>query len=289
MTTTSPLPLPRGRRHRRKVILSLKGGWGSIALAIFFFASAMSLATGALAASGKRAAPPGAFRGAPPEYTRFSPAELRRGFMALAFGSDLRIGARPRGIRRFDHPIHARVFAGGSTDRAEAMRRIIEEYADKVPSLQLRVITAPPIDIEVRLIDERDFKSALRTAFGAEVAVTFIRRTDPQCMTSVKSSTEGDILRSVSFIIVDKGQEVFLDCAYHELLHAFGLSNHDQRNPWTSLNQHRMVGYLTVYDRALLTMLYNPRIKPGMTPAQAQAALPDVIAGLKLSAPSHGR
>ena len=45
-------------------------------------------------------------------------------------------------------------------------------------------------------------------------------------MTSVKSTADGKIVHSVSFIIVDKGEDVFLDCAYHELLHAFGLSNH---------------------------------------------------------------
>jgi hypothetical protein len=238
----------------------------------------------ALAASGKRPAPPGSFPGAPPEYTRFSSAELMRGFMALAFGSDLRIGARPRGIRRFDHPIHAEVIAGGSVDRSAAMTRIIEEYARKVPNLQLSVVDAPPADIEVRLIDEKDFKSALTAAFGVKVAREFIARTDPQCMTSVKSSTDGTILRSVSFVIVDRGNDVFLDCAYHELLHAFGLSNHDQHNPWTTLNQHRMVGYMSVYDRDLLTLLYDPRVTPGMTPRQARAELPKVIADLHLAA-----
>ena len=87
----------------------------------------------------------------------------------------------------------------------------------------------------------------------------------------------GAIARSVSFIIVDKGDRVFFDCAYHELLHAFGLPNHDQRNPWTTLNQRRMVGYLSVYDHALLTLLYDPRIRPGMTPGEVRrpAAAPD--------------
>ena len=75
----------------------------------------------------------------------------------------------------------------------------------------------------------------------------------------------------------DKGDDVFLDCAYHEPLHAFGLSNHDQRNPWTTLNQKRMVGYLTVYDRTLLTLLYDPRVRPGMTPGQVRRLLPQVI------------
>jgi hypothetical protein len=103
-------------------------------------------------------------------------------------------------------------------------------------------------------------------------------------MTSVKSSADGAILRAVSFIIVDKGGDVFLDCAYHELLHAFGLSNHDQRNPWTTLNQRRMVGYLTVYDRALLTLLYDPQIQPGMTARQTRGRLPGLIQELGLAA-----
>ena len=96
-----------------------------------------------LAASSKEPPPPGAFAGAPQQFTRFSPAELQRGFMALAFGSDLRVGARPRGIRRFDHPIVARVVASGSLDRSAAMARIIEEYAAKVPNLHLTLAAGP--------------------------------------------------------------------------------------------------------------------------------------------------
>jgi len=249
---------------------------------------ALALAAGSiapsLAASGKQPPPPGAFHGAPPQYTRFSARELERGFLALAFGSDLRIGAKPRGVRRFDHPIRAAVIARGSVDRTLAMQRVIEEYERKVPDLHLSLAyDSTNADIDVRLIDEKDFRAALRDAFGARITETFIRRTDPQCMTSVKSDSDGAIVHSVSFIIVDQGNDVFLDCAYHELLHAFGLSNHDQHNPWTTLNQNRMVGYLTVYDRALLTLLYDPRIRPGMTRRQVRHALPRLIRDLGLA------
>jgi hypothetical protein len=244
-----------------------------------------------IAASGKEPPPPSSFAGAPPQYTRFSSAELLRGFLALAFGSDLRIGAVPRGIRRFDHPIRAAVIPGGSVDRAVAMARILDEYAHKVPNLHLSVASdaSSPPDIEVRLIDEKDFKSALEAAFGAKVTRTFVARTNPQCMTSVKSDADGTIIRAVSFIIVDKGDDVFLDCGYHELLHAFGLSNHDQQNPWTTLNQRRMVGYLSVYDRALITLLYDPRLEPGMTARKTRAILPGVIKDLGLAAPAQGK
>lgn len=243
------------------------------------------MAMAALAASDKEAAPPGSFEGAPPQYTRFTAAELSRGFLALAFGSDLRIGARPLGIRRFDHPISVQVTGTGSIDRISAMIRVIEDYARAVPDLHLSVAPpGAPADIEVRLIDEKDFKSALQVAFGAKVARAFVAQTDPQCMTSVKSTADGEIVHSVSFIIVDKGDDVFRDCAYHELLHAFGLSNHDQRNPWTTLNQKRMVGYLTAYDRSLLELLYERHITPGMKREQARAVLPRAIADLGLAA-----
>jgi hypothetical protein len=238
----------------------------------------------AFAASGKQPAPANAVAGAPPQYTRFSAAELQRGFLALAFGSDLRIGIAPRGVRRFDHPIRVTVVDSGSVDRSAAMARVVEDYARSVANLRLTMVSGPaPADVEIRLIDEKDFKSALQAAFGAQITKTFVSRTDPQCMTSVKSSAEGAIIHAVSFIIVDKGDRVFLDCAYHELLHAFGLSNHDQRNPWTTLNQKRIVGYLTAYDRALLTLLYDPRLTPGMTVRRARAVLPGVIQGLGLA------
>ena len=250
----------------------------SIRRAIFILCL-VALPGAAFAASGKQQPPLGSVKGAPPQFTRFSTAELSRGFMALAFGSDLRIGARPRGVRRFDHPIRATVVPGGSVDRTAAMTAILEEYASKVPTLKLTVSfdTQPAADIEVRLIDEKSFKSSLEAAFGAKVARTFVARTDPQCMTSVKSDASGAIVRAVSFIIVDRGDAVFFDCAYHEMLHAFGLSNHDQHNPWTTLNQWRMVGYLSVYDRALLALLYDPRLAPGMTSKQARGVLPRVI------------
>ncbi|HET7848609.1 MAG TPA: DUF2927 domain-containing protein [Pseudolabrys sp.] len=245
------------------------------------------LSAPAFAASGKEPAPPGSFDGAPPQYTRFSVRELSRGFLALAFGSDLLIGKRPKGIRRYDHPISIRVIGGGSVDRSAIMKDIIREYAEKVPSLRVRIVPAgAPANIEVRLIDEKHFNAALVAAFGARVARRFIARTDPQCMTSVKSNAAGEIVHSVSFVIVDKGDAVFLDCAYHELLHAFGLSSHDQHNPWTTLNQNRMVGYLSVYDRALLTILYDPRMMPGTTRTRARRLLPSIIKSRGLAAPA---
>jgi DUF2927 family protein len=236
------------------------------------------IATAAHAASDRKPPPSGAFAGAPSQYTQFTTGELIRGFLALAFGSDLRLGARPKGIRRFDRNITAFVSSDASIDRKAMMEKIIAEYGEVAPNLKISLaVGEDDADLVVHLIDEGKFKDALIDAFGATVANAFVRRTDPQCMTSVKSRGDGVILRSVSFVIADQGDKVFLDCAYHEMLHALGLSNHDQSNPWTTLNQRRVVGYLTVYDRTLLKVLYDARIRPGMSRRQVRRVLPRAI------------
>jgi hypothetical protein len=233
------------------------------------------------AASDRQPAPPGAQPDAPPQFTKFTVNELRRGFLALAFGSDLRLGARPRGIRRFDSDVDVFVSSNGSVDRKAAMEKIVAEYGAVLPQLNVGMAkNEEDADLVVHLIDEKNFEAALVDAFGEDTARAFVKKTDPQCMTSVKSRSDGAIVRAVSFVIVDKGDRIFFDCAYHEMLHAFGLSNHDQRNPWTSLNQNRVVGYLSVYDRALLTLLYDPRITPGMSRAEVRRLLPKLIGEL---------
>ena len=77
------------------------------------------------------------------------------------------------------------------------------------------------------------------------------------------------------------GKDTFLDCAYHETLHAFGLMNHADDIPWTTLNQNRKVGYLSIYDRAMLQLLYDPRLRAGMRRSEVELLLPAIIRGLQ--------
>ena len=238
------------------------------------------LSAAAHAASERQAPPAGAPAKAPPQFTRFTPDELSRGFMALAFGSDLRTVARKPMIRRFDRAIRVHVINKGTVDRTAQIKKIVAEYATQMPALGLTLTDEAAADVKLHLMNEKNFAGALIEAFGAKIARTFIARTEPQCMTSVQSDGEGKIIRSFSFIIVDRGEATFLDCAYHEMLHALGLTNHDQRNRFTTLNQDRLVGYLSAYDLALLRLLYDDRMRPGMDRKTVRTLLPRLIESL---------
>jgi hypothetical protein len=76
---------------------------------------------------------------------------------------------------------------------------------------------------------------------------------------------------------VDAGEFVFYDCAYEELLQALGAINDDRSVPWTMFNDDVQMGFFDVYDQYLLNILYDPRVRPGMTKREVGALLPDVL------------
>jgi hypothetical protein len=46
-------------------------------------------------------------------------------------------------------------------------------------------------------------------------------------------------------------------------------------------NDNVSMGYFDVYDQYLLNLLYDPRIKPGMTVQEVNEVLPDVLADVR--------
>ena len=232
-----------------------------------------------MAASRMRPAPAGAPSGAPREYTTFEGSELMSGFLRLAFGSDMqRLGESDDHIHKFDHRIAFRISSSGKVDRSEMYKRVLNDFIVRVPRIDAAVAddsTAP--DVIVRLVDTKNFVSALAAALGDSMASAFINQTNPRCTTRSRVDENGHVLRADVFIVVDQGTDIFLDCAYHETLHAFGLMNHADDNPWTTLNQNRSVGYLSVYDRAMLQMLYDPRVRTGMSRSDVQILMPQII------------
>jgi hypothetical protein len=78
-------------------------------------------------------------------------------------------------------------------------------------------------------------------------------------------------------LTVDSGDFVFLDCAYEELLQSLGPINDTSSVPWTMFNDQVSMGFFDVYDQYILNLLYDPRIKAGMTVGEVNAVLPEVL------------
>jgi hypothetical protein len=61
------------------------------------------------------------------------------------------------------------------------------------------------------------------------------------------------------------------------LLQALGLVNDDSSVPWTMFNDAVQMGFFDVYDEYLVNILYDPRIRPGMTKRELDRVLPEVL------------
>jgi hypothetical protein len=253
-------------------------------LAVAFIAAiAVSFAQPCGAASHFQDAPVDSPVGAPGEFSSFTPTDLTSGFLRLAFGSDMQsLGSAGDRIHKFDHQVHFHVTNSGSVDRSKSYQAVVQKFVQQVNGFDAVFVddTVAP-DIIVRFVNAKNFKDNLAAALGSERASSFISQTNPRCTTRMRASDTGTILRADIFIIVDQGEDAFLDCAYHETLHALGLMNHANDLPWTTLNQNRKVGYLSIYDRMLLEILYDPRILPGMTRRDIRDVIPKIVPGLR--------
>jgi Protein of unknown function (DUF2927) len=51
--------------------------------------------------------------------------------------------------------------------------------------------------------------------------------------------------------------------------------------PWTMFNDNVQMGFFDVYDQYLVNILYDPRVRPGMTKPEVDAILPDIFSTVR--------
>ena len=64
-------------------------------------------------------------------------------------------------------------------------------------------------------------------------------------------------------------------------MQSLGPINDTASVPWTMFNDNVSMGYFDVYDQYILNLLYDPRIKAGMTVPEVRAVLPEVLADVR--------
>jgi hypothetical protein len=136
-------------------------------------------------------------------------------------------------------------------------------------------------NILVKLVRDRDLYRTITTFYGSARAKEIKSSLDPQCLSGFRKNEKFEIERSDVILTVDNGDFVFLDCAYEELLQSLGPINDSETVPWTMFNDNVSMGYFDVYDQYLINLLYDPRIKAGMTVTEVRAVLPEVVADVR--------
>ena len=211
------------------------------------------------------------------ERTGFSDDEIVEGFFKTAFGAEYHLAGRVDRIRKFATPV--RVFANGSrADRKAQLAKVVADIGARIEHLDIEMADSAEVaNVGVTLVRDRDLDRTIARTYGRERAREIKTSLDPQCLSGFRKNERYEIEHSDVILTVDSGDFVFFDCAYEELLQSLGPINDTSTVPWTMFNDKVSMGFFDVFDQYILNILYDPRIKPGMTIEEVKAILPEVL------------
>ena len=211
------------------------------------------------------------------ERKSFTDAQIFDGFFKTAFGAELRLAGRSDRIRKYDVPIRVYVDNRATPDRSVQVAEVVADIRSKIAGLDIAMAAErTAANVEVRLLNERDFIPTLRAAYGKQ-ARRIEKKLDPQCISGFRKDATFRIEHSDVFLVSDAGDFIFYDCVYEELLQSLGPINDTSSVPWTMFNDDVQMGFFDVYDQYILNILYHPRVRPGMTAPQVRKLLPEIM------------
>jgi hypothetical protein len=217
------------------------------------------------------------------ERKTFTDSEITEGFFKTAFGAEYHLAGRVDRIRKYDMPV--RVFAEGANRpaRKAQLAKVVADIGQRVAHLDIAMAqTRDTANILVTLVRDRNLLRTITTFYGSERAREIKTSLDPQCLSGFRKNEKFEIEHSDVILTVDNGDFIFLDCAYEELLQSLGPINDTASVPWTMFNDNVSMGFFDVYDQYILNILYDPRIKAGMTVEEVKAVLPEVLADVRV-------
>jgi hypothetical protein len=217
------------------------------------------------------------------EKKSFTDAEIVDGFFKTAFGAEYHLAGKVDRIRKYDAPV--RVFADGvrRSNRKAQLAKVVADIASRVRHLDIAMVDrSDGANVIVRLVRDRDLFRTISTFYGTERAREIRSNLDPQCLSGFRKNDKYQIEHSDVILTVDNGDFTFLDCAYEELLQSLGPINDTNSIPWTMFNDSVQMGFFDVYDQYIMNILYDPRIRAGMTVQEVNAVLPQVLADVRM-------
>jgi Protein of unknown function (DUF2927) len=213
------------------------------------------------------------------ERTAFTNAEIAEGFFKIAFGAELRVAGSGEGIRKFNGPVRIFLDNRANANRRADLAGVVADIRNRVAHLDVAMTNdRQAANVVVTLVRDRDeLRRTVRARYGRALAREIERRLTPQCLSGFSENADQSIRRAEVILTAEAGDFIFLDCAFEEILQALGPINDDRSVPWTMFNDDVQMGFFDVYDQYLLNILYDPRVRPGMTREEVAALLPDII------------
>ncbi|PIO97515.1 conserved exported hypothetical protein [uncultured Pleomorphomonas sp.] len=209
----------------------------------------------------------------------FSDDELMDGFQKTVFGVEYGSAVAGGSVKKFDGAVRIRVVNLADKDRQREIAGFVSRLPRLVRGLDIRM-AAPGENpnFTVYVVDRADYVDTVR----ADVLGSTHGAAPGQCLVRVYPSSLG-IVRSTAVIVSDEGDSLFRRCMVEEILQGLGPMNDNAALYASVFNDRSRHDRFMPFDRAVVSMLYDRRIRPGMTRTEVGTLLPAVLADVRRS------
>lgn len=219
----------------------------------------LALLAGALAASAQADALP-------------SPTAVIRGFEKVVFGAEY-TGAFSDSsyVKKFTGPARVVVENRAATDRSAAVRAFVRQVGRSIQGLDIAMAGRGDAgNFTVHVVDRKSYAETVRRIYGNP-----FMETPGNCIVRTLYGRDG-ITRSDAVLVSDEGDALFRRCLVEELLQGLGPLNDNSEAPDSVFNDTSRLTSFTPYDRLILNMLYDARLRPGLSQREAAPLLPAI-------------
>lgn len=218
--------------------------------------------------------------------TPFTSEMLARNFEQITFFNEYSTARLPQGVsgklRRWNQPIRFAVEFGASAPRSQRRKDSadVAKYAARLTNATGHPVSVGgPPNFYVLFVGEDDREDVIDEMVGrlpgVENANLSSLRTlsdDIYCAVAAYSAgTDSSVYTAAVAVIRAENPDLLrLACIHEELAQAMGLANDSPSARPSIFNDDDEFALLTTHDELLLKMLYDPRLKAGMTLPEAK-------------------
>lgn len=218
-----------------------------------------------------------------------TPEQLTENFIRVALydeysrqGRDLVANNRPAPLRRWEMPVRLQVTYGASVSPAERLRLNgqVRNFAAKLQGAMGHPVSLTSGDGNFHLLflseDERRAIAPTLQSMVPGIPTSDVRslaNLAPQNYCTVFAYSRGagaSYVTAVAVIRAELPPRLMLSCIHEELAQGMGPANDSPTARPSIFNDDEEFAYLTRHDELILRILYDRRLRPGMTEAEAR-------------------
>lgn len=202
--------------------------------------------------------------------------EVIRGFNLTVFGAEFApLGIQSKYIRKFSSPVRLKIHNLSKKNRRNQISSFVKTLHASVGGLSIGV-TKGRANFNLYVVDREDYVRVARE----KVYKRPTARVPGKCLVRSVFSRRG-ILRSDAIIVSDNGEALFKRCMAEEILQGLGPLNEHATLRESMFNDRTKHTSFTRFDKLILNMLYDSRIKNGATLSKVQPLLPSILKDAK--------